>query len=153
MIRSGLIRMIKDLAKKGKSAYAIGKEIGISKNTVKKYIEQPAQPHGLKGVLKGSKLDPFKPQLHIWMEQGIFNCVVLLERLRELGYDGGISILKEYVRPYRPAKSAPAVQRFETSSGKQAQMDLGICQYVDQHVVSHKVAVFVMILGSMKKTL
>ena len=61
MIRSGLILMIKELAGKGKSAYSIGREIGVSKNTVRKYITQPAQPHGLKGVRKGSKLDPYKP--------------------------------------------------------------------------------------------
>lgn len=34
MIRSGLILMIKDLTEKCKSAYAIGQEIGVSKNTV-----------------------------------------------------------------------------------------------------------------------
>ena len=55
MIRSGLILMIKDLAGKGKSAYAIGQEIGVSKNTARKYMTQPAQPHGLKGIKKGSK--------------------------------------------------------------------------------------------------
>ena len=147
MIRSGLILMIKDLAAKGKSAYAIGQEIGISKNTARKYMGQPARPHGLKGIRKGSKLDPYKPQLNVWMEQGIFNCVVLMERLRAQGYDGGMSILKEYVHPYRPARSAPAVRRYETPSGKQAQMDWGICQYLDQSGTLHKVAVFVMILG------
>ena len=99
MIRSGLILMIKDLAGKGKSAYAIGQEIGISKKTARKYMEQADRQHGLKGVSKGSKLDPYKPQLNEWMGQGIFNCVVLLERLRELGYDGGMSILKAYVPP------------------------------------------------------
>lgn len=147
MIRSGLILMIKDLAGKGKSAYAIGQEIGISKNTARKYMEQADRQHGLKGVSKGSKLDPYKPQLNEWMEQGIFNCVILLERLRELGYDGGMSILQAYVHPYRPAKAAPAVRRYETPSGKQAQMDWGICQYLDQNEKLHKVAVFVMILG------
>ena len=81
--------MIKDLAAKGKSAYAIGQEIGVSKNTARQYMQQPARQHGLKGVLKGSKLDPYKPYLDEWMAQGIFNCVVLLERLRALGYDGG----------------------------------------------------------------
>jgi hypothetical protein len=47
------------------------------------------------------------------MIQGIFNCVVLLERLREAGYNGGNSILKEYVHSYRPAKALPAVRRYE----------------------------------------
>ena len=147
MIRSGLILMIKEKALKGKSAYAIGAELGISKNTAKKYMEQPVRPHGLKGKKKGSKLDPYKPLLNQWLQEGIFNCVVLMERLREKGYDGGMSILKEYVHPYRPAKSAPAVRRYETPSGKQAQMDWGICQYLDQENKLHKVAVFVMILG------
>ena len=85
MIRSGLILMIKDLAAKGNSAYAIGREIGVSKNTARKYMQQPAQQHGLKGVSRGSKLDPYKAHLDEWMAHGIFNCVVLLERLRELG--------------------------------------------------------------------
>ena len=147
MIRSGLILMIKESAEKGKSAYAISREIGISKNTARKYMTQPAKPHGLKGIKKGSKLDPYKPMLEEWMSQGIYNCVVLLERLREAGYDGGMSILKEYVHPYRPARSAPAVRRYETPSGKQAQMDWGICQYLDQDGTLHKVAAFVMILG------
>lgn len=139
--------MIKEKALKGKSAYAIGAELGISKNTAKKYMEQPVRPHGLKGKKKGSKLDPYKPLLNQWLQEGIFNCVVLMERLREVGYDGGMSILKEYVHPYRPAKSAPAVRRYETPSGKQAQMDWGLCQYLDQENKLHKVAVFVMILG------
>lgn len=147
MIRSGMILMIKESAAKGKSAYAISRETGISKNTVRKYMTQPVRPHGLKGVKKGSKLDPYKPQLDEWMEQGIFNCVVLMERLRELGYDGGMSILKEYVHPHRPARSAPAVRRYETPSGKQAQMDWGVCQYQDEEGQLHKVAVFAMILG------
>lgn len=63
MIRSGLILMVKESAEKGKSAYAISREIGISKNTVRKYMTQPAKPHGLKGIKKGSELDPYKPML------------------------------------------------------------------------------------------
>lgn len=63
MIRSGLILMIKDSAEKGKSAYAISKELSIAKNTAKKYMQQPVQVHGLKGSHKGSKLDPYKPKL------------------------------------------------------------------------------------------
>ena len=107
----------------------------------------PAQPHGLKGKKKSSKLDPFKPQLDEWMSQGMLNCVVLLEKLQAIGYDGSLSILKEYVHPFRPARSAPAVRQYETPNGKQAQMDWGICQYIDQEGTVHKVAVFVMILG------
>ena len=34
MIRSGLILMIRQKAQSGQSSYSIGKELGISKNTV-----------------------------------------------------------------------------------------------------------------------
>ena len=108
MIRSGLIIMIKDLANKGKSAGAISREIGIAENTARKYMTQPAKPHGLKGTKKPSKLDPYKPYLQELMNQGIFNCIVLYERICSKGYAGGITILKEYVKPFRPAKSVPA---------------------------------------------
>jgi len=137
--------MVREKAQSGKSAYAIGKELNISKNTARKYIErQEALPPKID---RFSKLDNFKPMLHDLMSQGIFNCVVLLERLKDAGYDGGISILKEYVHPFRPAKTLPAARRFETPSGKQAQMDWGICQYTDNSGTLHKVPAFVMILG------
>jgi len=145
MIRSESITMIREKALEGKSAYAIGKELGISKNTVKKYMKQgsdrPEYAH------RCSKLDPFKPEINRLMESGIFNCVTILERISELGYDGRISIIKEYVRPLRPPKNIPAVRRYETLPGRQAQMDWGICQYVDAKGTVHKVPAFIMILG------
>jgi transposase len=146
MLRSGIILMIREKAQRGKSAYAIGKELGISKNTARKYIERQctASPQ----IDRFSKLDSFKPLLHDLMGQGIFNCVVLLERLKGAGYDGGITILKAYVHPFRPAKALPAARRFETPNGKQAQMDWGICQYTDSRGTLRKVPAFVMILGA-----
>lgn len=46
----------------------------------------------------GSKLDEFREDIQKMMHQGIFNCVVILERLRAKGYTGGMSILKDYVQ-------------------------------------------------------
>ena len=147
MIRSGLIIMIKDLAAKGKSAGEISREVGVAENTARKYMTQPARPHGLKGRKKPSKLDPYKPYLQELMSQGIFNCVVLLQRIQEKGYDGSLSILKDYVHAFRPAKATPAVQRYETLPGKQAQMDWGMCPYTDSRGVLHHAPALVMILG------
>jgi len=147
MIRSGLINMIREKAQKGKSAYAIGKELGISKNTAKKYMNQPRAEHGLKGRKKPSKLDPFKPEIHEMLKSGIFNCVVIHERLQDKGYTGGITIIKDYVKPFRPAKSALAVRRYETLPGKQAQMDWGISCYIDEMGHVHKTPVFTMIMS------
>ena len=145
MLKYRTIRMIKQKAAQGKSAYAIGQELGISKNTALRYMtaDAPSKPK----YVRASKLEPFKPKIDELMERGIFNCVVILEHLQAAGYDGGISILKEYVHPRRPPKAAPAVRRYETENGRQAQMDWGICTYIDEGNTSHKVPAFTMILG------
>ena len=145
MLKYRTIRMIKQKAAQGKTAYAISQELGISKNTALRYMadDVPARPK----YCRASKLEPFKPKIDALMEQGIFNCVVILEHLQAAGYDGGISILKEYVHPRRPPKAAPAVRRYETDDGRQAQMDWGICIYTDESNTSHKVPAFTMILG------
>lgn len=149
MIRSGLINMIREKALSGQTPYSIGKVLGISKNTAKKYATcDTRQQHQLKGRTKPSKLDPYKPQIDAMVSNGIFNCVVIHEQLQEMGYEGGITIVKDYVQPLRPAKNSPAVRRYETTPGKQAQMDWGITHYIDEHGIIHKTPVFTIILGS-----
>lgn len=96
---------------------------------------------------RGSKLDPFKPALDQMMAGGIQNAEVLWERIREQGYSGGKTLVKDYVKPYRPSRQAPAVQRYETKPGDQAQVDWGIADYVDEQGVLRKASVFVMTLG------
>lgn len=59
MIRCESITMIREKALEGKSTYMISKELGFSKNTVKKYMDasqniKPTYP------TRASKLDPFK---------------------------------------------------------------------------------------------
>jgi len=145
MIGSGLIMIIRDEARKGKSAYQIAKENGISKNTVKKYLQNEGLPG--KTHRRSSLLDPFKPQINQMMADGLFNCAVILDSLWAEGYSGGKTIIKDYVQPFRPPKSIPAVPRYETPPGKQDQMDWGICQYLDLDGEIHKAPAFVMILS------
>ena len=147
MIRSGTILMIREKAQEGKSAYAIAKETGLSKNTVKKYIAPATVETANLARNQPSKLDDYKDLIHVCMAAGIFNCQVIFERIRDKGYTGSITILKDYVKPYRPPKALPAVPRYESLPGKQAQMDYGICHYVDLDGVIHKVPAFIMIMG------
>ena len=46
-----------------------------------------------------------------------------LRELRERGYEGGISILKDWLAEQHPAIPAPPIVRFETPPGRQAQAD------------------------------
>ena len=102
MIRSDVVHTIHELATLGKSARTIAQDLGLARNTVRKYLRgspraKPRQP-------RASQLDPFKEQIQRWMQEDHhYNCQVMITRLRELGYRGGRSILKEYVHPFRPA--------------------------------------------------
>lgn len=120
-----------ELQATGKSIREITRETGFSRNTIRKYLRADGIPATRPRKKRPSKLDPYKSQLDQYMAKGIFNCEVLYRLLKELGYTGGITIIKDYVKPYRPPKQAPDVQRYETKAGQQAQVDWKICEYVD----------------------
>ncbi len=59
------------------------------------------------------------------MEEAPYSAVRILEKLKEQGFDGGYSIVKEYVRSRKMDLDEKATVRFETMPGKQEQMDWG----------------------------
>ena len=42
-------------------------------------------------------MDRFKPMVDEWLEEAPYSAIRILEKLRELGFDGGYSIVKAYV--------------------------------------------------------
>lgn len=147
MLGSGTVIKLHEMKATGKSIRAISRETGHSRNTIRRYLRAEGLPERKPRSRRSSKLDPFKPLLHQYMDQGIYNCEVLFRLLQEQGYQGGRTILKDYVKAFRPPKQLPAVQRYETRPGEQAQVDWGICEYMDPEGQVHKVPVFVMVLG------
>src|SRR5690242_1031669 len=149
MVRSGTVNTIREMALAGKPVRAIAKELGLARNTVRKYVRSSAA-----GVTrrkhKPSKLDPFKPQIREWLEQDhLYNCETMVGRLQALGYTGKLSILKDFVRPLRPPRAAGRQQpvlRYETKPGEQLQFDWGEFVY-EQDGVGHKVFGFTAVLG------
>jgi transposase len=71
-----------------------------------------------------SKLDPFKPLIHKLVLTDELSCVRVLEEICAVGYTGGDSILKRYVRTFRPSPTRRPHLRFETEPGVQGQVDL-----------------------------
>ena len=147
MLRSGTVIRLHELQACGKSIREITRETGHSRNTIRKYLRADGMPEPRSRKKRVSKLDPFKSLLDQYLEKGIFNCEVLLRLLKERGYTGGITIIKDYVKPRRPPKHAPAVQRYETKAGYQAQVDWKICEYIDLNGEVRKIPVFAMVLG------
>lgn len=118
---------IRILKKQGKSIRAIARELQISRETVRKYLRSPElEPVYGPRAPKRSKLDPHKAYIRQRVGDTAphrLPATVLLRELRERGYDGGITILKEHLASLRPTVAAPEIKRFETEPGYQAQID------------------------------
>jgi len=75
-----------------------------------------------KRLKRASKLDAFEPEMKRILEKyPDITAVRLLEELKEAGYPGGITILRERLADMRHHKEP--VMRFETDPGLQGQMD------------------------------
>jgi len=70
-------------------------------------------------------LDPYKDLVDHLLTEGVWNGVVIWRELQERGYQGGISILRDYIRPKRMLRKSRATVRFETKPGQQMQEDWG----------------------------
>lgn len=80
----------------------IAEKLGMSRNTVARLLELSEPPRYERTSL-GSKLDPHKGSIaRILREDALVPATVIIEHLRRDGYDGGISILKAYLREVRP---------------------------------------------------
>ena len=103
----------------------IERQLNIGWRTIRKYLDAPAQAPVHRD--RPSKLDPFKGAIAEWLEKdpGV-SAAVIEQKLRASGYQGGHSILREYVRNARP-HIAPkrAFVRMEPLAGERFEVDWG----------------------------
>ena len=147
MLGGGTVKQLYELKGEGRSIRAIARDLGVSRNSVRKYLRSPQVPKAKEQAPRGSKLDPYKEYLRERLAEGLENCVVLLRELRGRGYTGGYSILKEYVHPFRRPHLPQATRRFETEPGEQAQVDWGSFTYFTSEGKKKQVWAFVMVLS------
>lgn len=113
------------MARRGEGIRQIARQLGCSRNTVRRYLrEQTAARYGPRAP-RATKLDPFKEYLLERVAQARprwIPATVLLREIVERGYTGGISQLKAFLTPLKQAEAEPVV-RFETPPGQQMQVD------------------------------
>ena len=141
------MRELYELKGKGRSIRGIADDLGISRVTVRKYLRSEGVPKPKARAKRGSKLDAYTGYTDVRLAEGLENCVVLLREIRELGYDGGYTVLKDYVHPRRRPRQPKATMRFETGPGEQAQVDWGVVSYEGEDGRKHRMWAFVMVLG------
>jgi len=148
MLRGEEVREIQEMYRQGASIRAISEALHCDRKTVRRYLETPERvPTYGPRPPRGSKLDPFLPYLDRRLREGVWNAQVLLRELRQQGYTGGYTLVKDYLQPQRRAARAGAVRRFETPPGRQAQVDWGDLGHEEGPEGRLKLYAFVLTLG------
>jgi transposase len=120
---------IRVLARRGVGLREIARQMGCSRNTVRRYLRDTGAAWYKQRTARGTKLDPFKEYLKRRVEAARPDWIpatVLLQEIRELGYSGGISQVKVHLATLKPASAPEPVRRFETEPGQQMQADFTI---------------------------
>lgn len=110
----------------GWSQRKIARTLGVDRDTVKSYVNDPQRKFN-RTVARNLKLDPFRQLIQKWIEEdNEVKAPVVLQRLHENGFDGKITIVRDYLRHLRgPRKKREAFLRFESEPGEQMQIDWG----------------------------
>ena len=77
--------------------------LGLHPQTVATWLKR-ARFEPRRSRRRGSILDPFQPRITRLLDSHPYSAQQILQRLREEGYEGGVTILRDYVRRIRPPK-------------------------------------------------
>ena len=130
---------------------------GVSRSRLRRLKRNGFQdlPRSTKGSRhRITKLSGYTGLLDSLLRQGVKNSSVVLERLKQAGFEGGATIVKEYIAAHKdliPAKRqlvAPQGnrgRRYVTKPGEAYQMDWGFTDVLDYNSRTYRVACFAMI--------
>jgi transposase len=93
-----------------------------------------------------SLLDPFKPTVTRLLDTHPYSAQQIFQRLREEGYQGSITILRDYVGRIRPTK-LPVYLKLAFAPGECAQADWGSMGTVTIDGTRRRLSFFVMVLA------
>ena len=143
--------MILELHRQGLSLSAIARQLGIDRKTVRACIVRGLEPPAYKPRLsRPGIVDRFKPYLceRLKAYPGL-TAVRLWRELRDRGYEGGYSVVRDCIRDLRPPAIAGFEVRFETPPGEQAQVDFAHfeVEFTGEPGVKRIVWLFSLVLG------
>jgi len=114
------------LRKHGESIRGLSRSTGRSRNTVRRYLRGGDLVMRKAAPKRIEKLDPFKGYIAERMKAASpdrIPATVLFREIRDRGYLGGETRVKEFVRGLIPVAEPEPVIRFETEPGHQMQAD------------------------------
>jgi len=122
----------------------IARELGLAPRTVRTWLGEPYRPR--KTARRTSKLDPFKGRIMGWLRQHPYSGVQILDMLREEGFEGGSTIVNDYIQQVRP-KRTEAYLTLSFAPGECGQVDWGSWEMIEVGNTRRRLHFFVMVLG------
>jgi len=146
MLNEEVVLEMRIMARQGIGVRAIARELGVSRNTGRRYLRDSVATAGPKtGPGRPNMLAPFEGWLRRRVEGAAprrLPATALHREIQALGYAGTLRTVQRFVATLRPKVEPEPLVRFETPPGQQAQMDWGEYRLGDQ-----KVYCFVGVLG------
>lgn len=124
----------------------MARHLHLARKTIRKYLESPVVTTPVRRP-RTTKLDPFKTAIAELLAQDVTaSSVVIAQRLQPLGYRGGITILRNYLKKLRPHTAPPrAFVRMEPSPGERFEIDWGHFGALDYQGDERKLYAFALV--------
>jgi transposase len=108
----------------GLALRAISRRLGLARNTVRRILGRRVHKPARASAPRGSLLDRFQDVIQkLFDETPEITAPATLERLRPLGYTGGVSIVRDRLRKLRGTTKAPAFVTLDFAPGEALQVD------------------------------
>ena len=127
---------------------------GVSRNAVRRALRADKAPTGARQRKQGLKLDPYMGMIDTWLHDPVtsrWTAARIFDEIQDRGYDGGVTILRNYVSQKRPKPPVIAEARFFVKPGQQLQVDWAEMGEVLIGQCTRKVYAFVAILAWSRK--
>jgi len=122
----------------------IADELNLDHRTVARWAnEERYLPR--RSAKRPSRLDPFKNDIVRMLEKHPYSARQIFQLIQQNGFDGGITIVTDYVRKIRPPKTKPFL-KLVFAPGECAQVDWGSYGNVRVGSTSRRLSFFVMVL-------
>ena len=138
---------IKAAAAAGRTATQIAAELGLHRQTVSAWLARDKYERSRgAGKPRKSKLDSYRAAIARFVDAYPLTAMQVWYKLKEQGYDGGYSIVKDYVRRIRPNRTE-AFLTLKFAPGQCAQVDWGSFGAVEVDGTRRALSFFVLVLG------
>jgi transposase len=124
---------------------AIARKLNLDIKTIRRAINRETFSYG-RQKSRGSKLDAFKDKIEALLKSyPSLSAVRIYEEIQKMGYEGGISILRDYLKMTRPPRKV--FLHIQTTPAEEAQVDWAYAGTVDNDTYPRKMYCFLMVLS------